>query len=409
MKKLINLLRGYVEWRITGAFPERMLNLCAQNRLRFWHLRREDEISFTFRTALSDRARVRELATRTMCDAQELARRGLGAAGLSLRKRWGFLLGLAFCLMAVAVFSRFVLVVEVTGNETVSDAVILSQLRCLGLKPGVYGPGIERKQITNRALIALPELSYMAINIHGTRAVVQVREAVKAPELLKERVPADVAACADGIIVDIRVDAGRGLFKVGDIVAEGEVLISGTLDLQEPEGGTVDLGSLVVRAAGSVRARTWRTLEEAVPLTVAGKRYTGEEKTRYSLQILWGHMDFFKNSSISYTRYDKITDNRMLTVLGRELPFGLTAVTYREYTLEQTPLDVDAAEERLKQVLLRRLADLMDANDGIVLRSDLVTRMAGDMLTVTLLAECEEEIGRTVERSGETGWVPGHP
>lgn len=112
MKKLINLLRGYVEWRITGAFPERMLNLCAQNRLMFWHLRREDEISFTFRTALSDRARVRELAARTMCDARELARRGLGAAGLSLRKRWGFLLGLAFCLLAVAVFSRFVLVVE---------------------------------------------------------------------------------------------------------------------------------------------------------------------------------------------------------------------------------------------------------------------------------------------------------
>lgn len=298
---------------------------------------------------------------------------------------------------------------EVTGNETVSDAVILSQLRCLGLKPGAYGPGIERKQIANRALIAMPELSYMAINIRGTRAVVQVREAVKAPDLLKEHVPADVVACADGIIVDIRVDAGRGRFRVGDIVAEGEVLISGTLDLQEPEGGTVDLGSLVVRAAGSVRARTWRTLEESVPLTVAGKRYTGGEKTRYSLQILWGQMDFFKNSSISYTRYDKITDNRMLTVLGRELPFGLTAVTYREYTLEQTPLDVDAAEERLEQVLLRRLADLMDANDGIVLRSDLVTRMAGDVLTVTLLAECEEEIGRSVERSGETGWVPGHP
>lgn len=409
MKKLINLLRGYVEWRITGASPERMLNLCAQNRLMFWHLRREDEISFTFRTALADRARVRELAARAMCDTQELARRGLGAAGLSLRKRWGFLLGLAFCLMAVAVLSRFVLVVEITGNETVSDAVILSQLQRLGLKPGAYGPGIERKQIANRALIAMPELSYMAINIRGTRAVVQVREAVRAPDLLAESVPADVVARADGIIVDIRVDAGRGLFKDGDIVAEGEVLISGTLDLQEPEGGTVDLGSLVVRAVGSVRARTWRTLEESVPLTVAEKRHTGEEKTRYSLQILWGQVDFFKNSSISYARYDKITNDRMLTVLGRELPFGLTAVTYREYTLEQTPLDVDAAEERLKQVLLRRLADLMDANDGIVLRSDLVTRMAGDVLTVTLLAECEEEIGRSVERSGETGWVPGHP
>ena len=39
MKKLINLLQGYVELKVTGAFPERLLNLCAQHRLRFWKLR----------------------------------------------------------------------------------------------------------------------------------------------------------------------------------------------------------------------------------------------------------------------------------------------------------------------------------------------------------------------------------
>ena len=69
---------------------------------------------------------------------------------------------------------------------------------------------------------------------------------------------------------------------------------------------------------------------------------------------------------------------------------------------------MEQAEERLKQVLLQRLDGLMDANDGIVLRSDMVTRMANGMLTVTLLAECEEEIGRTVEREGETGRIPGY-
>lgn len=408
MKKLINLLRGYVEWQITGAFPERMLNLCAQHRLQFWRLRWIDGTTFTFRTALADSKQVVELAGRAMCDTQVLARRGMGAAALSLGKRWGFLLGLALCLAAVGVLSRFVLVVEVTGNETVPDAVILSQLQRLGLKPGAYGPGIERKETANRALMALPELSYLAINIYGTRAEVSVRETVMVPELLEEDVPADIVAVADGIIVDIRADSGQPLFQDGDIVAKGEVLISGTLDLREPVGGTVDLGYLVVRAAGSVRARTWRTLEESIPLAVSGKNYTGEEKNRYSLQILWGQLDFFENSSIFYERYDRITCTRMLTVAGREMPLGLTTTTYREYTMEQTPLDVEAAEERLKQALLKRLADLMDANDGTVLRSDMVTRMTDDMLIVTLLAECEEEIGQIVELPGETGRVPGY-
>ena len=39
--------------------------------------------------------------------------------------------------------SRFLLVVEVTGNETVPTAVILSQLRRVGVRPGAYGPAIS--------------------------------------------------------------------------------------------------------------------------------------------------------------------------------------------------------------------------------------------------------------------------
>lgn len=405
MKKLINLLRGYVEWRVTGAFPERMLNLCAQHRLPFWRLRWQDSTTFSFRTALDHRRKVEELAQRAMCETKVLACRGLGAAALQLGKRWGFLLGLALCLAAVGVLSRFLLVVDVTGNETVPDAVILSELQRLGVKPGVYGPSVAEKETANRALMALPQLSYMAINIYGTRAEVTVREAVEAPDLLDETVPADIVAGASGIIVDIRTDAGHARFQEGDIVAEGEVLISGSMDLQEPVGGTVDLGYLVVRAAGSVRARTWRTLEETIPLTVGQKEYTGEERSLYSLQILWGQLDFFKNSSISYGKYDKIICTRMLTVAGREMPLGLTTVTLREYTVAQAPLNVEEAEERLKQALEMRLRDLMDANDGIVLHSDLVTRINGDYLTVTLLAECEEEIGRIVELPGKTGWV----
>lgn len=403
MKRIINLLRGYAEWKISGAFPERMLNLCAQNRLAFWHMRWIDSSTFSFRTPLDQRRKVEELARRALCESEILARRGLGAAARSMVSRWGFLLGLALCLGAVSVLSRFLLVVEVSGNVTVPDAIILSELQRLGVRPGAYGPEIEVREVANEALIALPQLSYMAINIHGTRAQVQVREAVKSPELLEQTVPADIVAVTDGIILDLRADSGQALVAEGDIVAAGDVLITGRIDLQEPKYSEIDLGLLVVRATGSVRARTWRTLEESIPLTAGEKHYTGEETTRYGLKILWGQLDFFENSSISYGRYDKITCTRMLTVAGREMPLGLITTTIREYTVTQAPLNVEEAEARLKQLLEVRLGELMDANDGTVLRSDFVTRMAGEVLTVTLLAECEEEIGRTVELPGETG------
>ena len=60
MKRLINWLLGYVEVRAEGAFPERLLNLCAQNRLAFWGLSWGDETSFTFRIRLKDLPRLRQ-------------------------------------------------------------------------------------------------------------------------------------------------------------------------------------------------------------------------------------------------------------------------------------------------------------------------------------------------------------
>ena len=407
MKKLINLLLGYAEWQITGAFPERMLNLCARNRLSFWHIRWLDGTTFTFRTPLYAKKQVEELAERAMCEPQILTRGGMGSTALKLGKRWGFLIGLALCLFAVGFLSRFLLTVEVTGCKTVSPAIILTELSRLGVRPGAYGPSIDKRETANEALLSLPQLSYMIINIHGTRAEVIVEESVAPPELLDETIPADVVATADGIIVDIRADSGRPLYQEGDIVAAGEVLIAGAMDLQEPQYSNIDMGWLVVRASGSVRARTWRTLEESIPLTAAEKSYTGAEQTFYTVKFLWEELDFFKNSSISYERYDKITSTRMLTVAGREMPLGLITATVREYTVTPVPLNVEEAEARLIQILEARLSALMDANEGKVLRADLVTRMAGDVLTVTLLAECEEEIGRTVELPGDVGRIPG--
>ena len=295
------------------------------------------------------------------------------------------------------------LVVEVTGNETVPTAVILSQLQRVGVRPGAYGPGVREREAANAALMGLPELSYMAINIYGTRAEVVVREAEKTPELLREDVPCDVVAAADGIIEEIHADTGRAVFADGDIVRRGEVLISGEIDLKEPEGGTVDLGYLVVHAAGTVTARTWRTLEESVPLTAGVKEYTGAEHKQYGLRLLWFDVDFFENSSILGGRYDKIAQTRKLTLFDRTMPAALTTVTYREYTVREEPIDQDEAAARLERVLMVRLEELMAARQGEVLHTDVVTRIDGGRLTVTLLAECREEIGRTVEREGQVG------
>jgi similar to stage IV sporulation protein len=118
-------------------------------------------------------------------------------------------------------------------------------------------------------------------------------------------------------------------------------------------------------------------------------------------------MNFYQNSGISYERYDKITKRKYLSFPGGgEFPFSLTRELVREYNLVDGTLEPELAEEQLKDDLRRELDEILKETDGSCVRLDYVAVVEDDMLTVTLLAECVEQIGVTVEREGEVGFIP---
>ena len=406
MKYAENYVRGTVTLTARGLFPERLLNLCAQQGVPCWGVEWQDGTTLRLTTHRSRLPLVNKLARRAGCELTVEGRWGLPDFLGRFRRRYGFLLGLALSLAAVCVLSQFVLTIHVTGNETVSTARILSQLRREGVRPGVYGPGLDRKAIAQRALLDLEELSWMSINLYGTRLEVVVREAVPSPEITDETGYYHVAAEADGIITQVEPLAGEAAVQEGDTVAKGEVLISGLISIQPPLYSDQPVRYYQTHARGRVYARTWRTFEAAIPLEARVKRYTGEERTLWSLRCLDFGVDFYKNSSIPGDGYDKITTVHQLTLPGgRSLPMMLTAEQYRAYETETVSVDPEAAqallEDRLFSYLLEQIGE-----DGQVIDASYTARVSEGQLRVTLTAECREEIGveipSTREFPGET-------
>ena len=408
MQKIINFFRGSVLYTVTGAFPERFLNLCAQNAVPFWGLEWLDDHTLRLCFARKDAKKARSLAEKVMCEAKAARRAGVPFFLAKFRRRYAFLAGLTLAAAAVCVLSRFILTIEVTGNCAVSTAVILSELNRQGVRVGSYGPSIDEKVVSQEALLRIPELSWMAVNLHGTRAEVLVREKVPKPDIVDRTVPSHVVSVATGIITHMEVLEGQPLFQEGNTVLAGEILISGVIDVPEPQYADTDLGTRITHAMGSVWARTWRTLEARIPLEAQVKRYTGEEVTRYSLGVLDRRLNFYGNSGISLDKYDKITSSHSLTLPGgRVMPLVLRAERYRGYVTEPAALDAEAARTMLEERLLERLDGLVGA-DGEVLRTDFAVREENGILVVTLLAECREQIGRVVEFEGQVGHIlPG--
>ncbi|MCD8375613.1 MAG: sporulation protein YqfD [Oscillospiraceae bacterium] len=400
MLKWTNFLQGNILLEATGTFPERFLNLCAQERVQFWAVQWPDGQTLRLRAVRRQEGKIKKLARRAQCQLTVVERAGLPPLLWKLRRRYALLLGLALSLCAVGVLSQFILTVEVEGNEAVSSQEILSVMKALGVRPGAYAPGIEENIVCAQALLELPELSWISVNIQGVRAQVEVRERTTRPEIEDTSTPANVVADVSGIITRMEVLSGQAMFQVGDTVAEGEVIVSGVIQLEGPAYSEIDLGTLTVHAAATVYARTWRTLTAEAPLQSGEKSYTGRATSRWSLNFFSLRVQFYKNSGISYVMYDKIKETYPLT-LGIGLPVSLTRETLREYAAAETDTNADAAE--LEQRLLQRLERILEGREGEILEVSFSETRRDGLLTVTLTAQCSEKIGITQTFEGKLG------
>lgn len=395
MPKLTNFLRGSVSLKLAGAFPERLLNALGEANIPFWDARQPDSITLWITVPRSRLGKLRTLAKKLHFEVEEERRFGAPAAADRFRKRYGFLAGLLFAFFAVSYLSRLVLVVDVVGNDRVSNEVILQELRQAGLTFGAFGPAVQARQIANRVLLSEQRLCYVAVNLHGIRAEVIVREKDPVPEVLDWHTPSKLVATESGVICRMEVYSGVRLTDVGETVVKGDTLVTGEVVYLNPNTGAVNLSDQI-SSQGKLWARTWHTLSASAPLEQEEKCYTGREKTRYRLIFLGHSIKFYQNGGIPFDKYDRITTTKKLTLPGSlELPFGWVKTTCREYETTPAAGSGETLAEGLKSLLLERMETRLGL-DGTITQADFMVQETEDLITVTLNCECEEQIALRV-------------
>lgn len=389
LKHVTNLLKGQVTARVESGFPERVLNLCGEYGVRFWALEWESEVAFTFTLARRDWKRLRRITRNLDCRLQAVSWRGTPFFLGRLRLRYGVWIPLGALMAALLCSSFFIWDFEIEGNERVSDREILRALEKEGVTFGTFSLGFSSFDLRNDILLELKDLSYIAVNVRGSRAYVQVRERVYAPQLVSRRQPGNTVAAKDALVTAIQPLEGDKMVLPGTMVKTGQLLISGVVD--RGYGGTRWLAG-----RGEVRGRTWYTLRCQVPLTVWEKTDTGEESSRYALIFGKKRINLYFNSSNPGDTCDKmITWNQCELPGGVVLPVTVVKETFRACSLAEKSRGEEEALAIAGQVLERRLLAYLE--EGQVLSSQLTGEIVNGTLLVTLTAECEEQVGKFVE------------
>ena len=377
--KFVRILFGYVRVRVSGEHPERFLNLCANNGIAVWNVKRRDEILLCSVFA-RDYKRIRRLRKRSRVRLRIRYRRGIPFVIHRYRYRKGIIVGALIFALFLGLMPKLVWSVEVCGNERVSTAEILSVANQIGIKNGAKISSLDTENMRLDFLIKMPELSWSAINIEGSRVTIDVRERLS-PELVEDKSPCNLVATADGIITKVYVKKGSAAVKVGDAVRKGDVVALGTVEYG-------DLSTVLCHAMGEVYAQTDRKITVTVPLTETKLIPTGKNETRRVFQLFGVYLPLYLGS----VKYDYTATASEKTLQSGEvvLPVSIIEAEFREVKKTTVKLSLDDAKKRAKTEL--KLLEAEQLKGAKIKKKSITFTETEDAIIITADYVCEENI-----------------
>lgn len=291
------------------------------------------------------------------------------------RRRIGLILGAVIAVAAAFYFSRVVVSIEINGNSRISDEIILSALAELDIKQGTPIRNIDLPRCEKKLRLMIDDVAWAGIRHTGSRIVVQIREVVPIPDMLRENIPCNIISTHDAEITSSLVRNGKPVHTEGDFVTKGTLLISG---VYEDRNGF----NHVCHAMGDVRGTYTENVSFSGSLKTSENLPTGRKNKKLSLDLfnlelpLSFSSDNFKNSTST-------TKEQRLKLFGKELPLGLKYRTYSEIKLsEHTLSDMELSDRLMERVYLYEKNFLTDGTE--ILQRNIKTVRSGETLTLNV-------------------------
>lgn len=389
MKKLYDLARGTVRLEVSGAQPERLLNFCAENGIEFWDTSPCSDFSMSMTVHASDYPKLSGQNGKNGCEIKLVSSRGGKKLSGAIKRRWAFCVFFGMCIVLLAVSSMFLWNIDIVGNKNISDGEIMRALSECGVEYGTFWPTLSSEEVRSSVLMKVPDIAWMSLNVRNSRAEVVIHERIEKPEIINEKQPCDIIAEKSGIITKMSVLEGKQLVYEGDTVVKGDVLVSALMDSETGD-------DRYVRAMAVAEADTWYEISAQTPIYEQRKVKKAGADRDFSLIIGKSRINFYSDSRNNSTSCDKINKLRYMS-LGKAfvLPVGFAYQSTAEYETETVQIDVDEAIVRLKASLTRELERRIDG--GEIVSSDFSVSKDEQLLTVTLRAQCRENIAKEAE------------
>lgn len=384
MQRMLNYMAGSVKIHISGAIPEKFINLCIAREILLWGITKV-ETGFTAYIRVDDFFYIRPLARRSLTKITILKKLGLPFLQRKIKQRKMLLAGAVLFIILLQYLTSFVWFIEVRGIKNLSASDVKAVTYSAGLKIGVPKDKVDLKQVEREILYQMPETAWAGVNITGTRAIIDIVEKTMPPK--EEKAPANIVAAKDGTITEMITLAGKAAVTKDHTVKKGDILIYGQ-----------DSNMVPIKAKGLVKARVWYEGYGEANLAEQYFSRTGNRAIKVALTMNEHEFTLKDLPAAVYPYFEQ-------EVIHKNLSFWRNSNIIVESTIhvyyELTPLvrriTLDEAKEAAKANALMAVQHKIPETAQVIWRNIEVLDMAEDnIVRIKVGIETVEDIGQSV-------------
>lgn len=376
-------LKGYVIIKIKGLTLERFLNLAANKDIYLWDIKRVDYTVVEMKTTIDDFRRLREIVKKTDCQVEIIEKIGLPFLIYKFRERK--MLGIGILVFFTLVFTLFSIIwdVEIIGNKIVETRELMDFLHEHGIDTGVIKYKIDTNHIEELLLREFEIFSFVNLEAKGTKLVLEVKEQALPPEQLDKSEPCNIIASKKGVILKTVVRNGEALVRKGDIVQEGQLLVSGVIQKEDEY--------MAVHADGEILAQTRYSLQLETPIMKTIEEETGRSIKFQEIKIGDKSFQFFRED-VPYEHYRE--NIREVEIFNNKikLPFQIYIHEYEEVELKEVKQNIDFLKQSSYIEGISQLNEKIP-KDAEIQSKDVDYMESNGVLTTYIVVEAIEDIG----------------
>lgn len=286
LKRIGNYLRGYLRIRITGYSPERFLNLCKHKGIEMWGLEAKSHAYEMYMTVSGFR-KLKPILKKTRTHIIILERYGVPFFFHKYRKRKVFFLCIFLCVCMIYLLSRFIWNIDIQGNQTITDEVLVEYLEAEGVYHGMKIKDVNCEFIDTNIRKNFHEIIWVSASLEGCNIIIHVKENTDTFKVSQsEEEPADIISIADGVVTEIITRSGVPCVKEGDVVKPGDLLVTGVVEVKNDAGEVVREDYKTADA--DVYAEVQIPYEDLCETTYQVKQYTNKRHKQIYINF-WGY------------------------------------------------------------------------------------------------------------------------